>query len=423
LASPLDVGRILFVPENKRDEAGKRMKALMRTIPLLLAIALAGCGSSSTTPLQGPTVAYLFTAGQGTNTIFPFRAVADGELQSLSIAFPTNAIPVSMVLHPNKGLVYVANSTSNTVTGFTLNHQTGVLTPVGTAISPSSICPAPPCSTATPATSNPISVGIDSAGHFLFVLNQGVAGAIPAVNASISVFSIDTTRGLLTLVSGSPFALPSLSAGKVQSMVVSPTANVLYVSNGTDATIAQFTFDSNGQVTANGTIAASGGINPANLAGMVIDSKGQFLFSTDSANNAILSFSIPSSGALAPVATFALVQTKAETTPVALAIDSTGSFLYSANQGSDNATAMKVSSGTLSEISGSPYSTRGTVVSTAAQPSVIIVDATNAVVYVGNQGSRDIMAFTINSSNGALTTVANAPFSVSIAPAALLSTR
>jgi len=157
---------------------------------------------------------------------------------------------------------------------------------------------------------------------------------------------------------------------------------------------------------------------------MVIDPKGQFLYSTDSANNAILSFSIPSSGALAPVATFALVQTtKAETTPVALAIDSTGSFLYSANQGSDNATAMKVSSGTLSEISGSPYSTRGTVVSTAALPSVIIVDATNAVVYVGNQGSRDIMAFTINSSNGTLTTVANAPFSVSIAPAALLSTR
>lgn len=401
------------------------MKALMRTIPLLLAIALAGCGSSSTTPLAGPTVAYLFTAGQGTNTIFLFRAVSDGELESLSISFPTNAIPVSMVLHPNKGLVYVANSTSNTVSGYTLNHQTGVLTPVGTAISPSSICPAPPCNTATPATSNPISAGVDSTGHFLFVLNQGVAGAIPAVNASISVFSIDTTRGLLTLVSGSPFALPSLSAGKVQSMVVSPTANVLYVSNGTGGTIAQFTFDSNGQVTANApsTIAASGGINPANLAGMVIDPKGQFLYATDSANNAILSFSIPSSGALAPVATFALAQTKAETTPLALAIDSTGSFLYSANQGSDNVTAMKVNSGTLSEISGSPYSTRGTVVSTAAQPSVITVDATNAVVYVGNQGSRDIMAFTINSSNGALTTVPNAPFSVSIAPFALLSTR
>ena len=400
------------------------MKALMRTIPLLLAIALAGCGSSKPTPLEGPTVAYLFTAGQGTNNIFLFRAVSDGEIQSLSISFPTNAIPVSMVLHPNKGLVYVANSTSNTVSGFTLNHQTGVLTPVGTAISPSSICPAPPCSTATPATSNPISLGIDSTGHFLFVLNQGVAGAIPAVNASISVFSIDTTRGLLTLVPGSPFALSSLSAGKVQSMAVSPIAPVLYVSNGTDGTIAQFTFDNNGQVTANGTIAASGGINPANLAGMVIDPKGQFLYSTDSANNAILSFSIPSSGALAPVATFALVQTtKAETTPVALAIDSTGSFLYSANQGSDNATAMKVSSGTLSEISGSPYSTRGTVVSTAALPSVIIVDATNAVVYVGNQGSRDIMAFTINSSNGTLTTVANAPFSVSIQPFTLLSTR
>jgi 6-phosphogluconolactonase (cycloisomerase 2 family) len=351
--------------------------------------------------------------GQGANTIFPFRAVSDGEIESLSLSFPSNPIPVALVLHPNKGLVYVANSTSNTVSGYTLDHQTGTLTPVGTAIAPSPICPPSPCGTSTP-----VSVGVDSSGHFLFVLNQGTSS--PAVSASISVFSIDTTRGLLTLVSGSPFILPSLSAGKAQSMVVSPTANFIYVSNGATGTIAQISFNSSGQPNDMGTVSGAAG---ANLAGMAIDPKGQFLYVPDSANNKILSFSVSGSGALSPVAAFALAQSTAETTPVAVAIDSTGSFLYTANHGSDNVTALQVSSGNLTEISGSPYSTRGTVVSTAAQPSSVIVDATNTIVYVGNQGAKTLMGFTINSSKGQLTAVANAPFTTSVAPTALLSTR
>ena len=391
------------------------MKALIRTIPMvLLAMAVAGCGSSSSTPLNTPTIAYLYVVGQGANTIFPFRSVSDGEIESLSLTFPSNPIPVAMVLHPNKSLVYVANSTSNTVSGYTLNHQTGTLTPVGTAIPPSPICPpSPPC-----ATSTPMSVGTDSAGQFLFVLNQGTSS--PAVSASISVFSVDTTRGLLTLVSGSPFILPSLSAGNAQSMVVSPTANFIYVANGTAGTIAQISFNSSGQLTDMLTVAGGAG---ANLAGMAIDPKGQFLYVPDAANNKILSFSGASSGTLTPVAAFALAQTTAETKPVALAIDSTGSFLYTANNGSDNVTALQVSSGNLTEISGSPYSTRGTVVSTAAQPSAVIVDATNTIVYVGNQGSRDVMGFTIKSSTGQLTAVANSPFTQAVGPTALLSTR
>jgi 6-phosphogluconolactonase (cycloisomerase 2 family) len=262
-------------------------------------------------------------------------------------------------------------------------------------------------------------VGTDPAGHFLFVLNQGTAS--PLVNATISVFSVDTTRGLLTLVSGSPFILPSLSAGNAQSMVVSPTANFLYVSNGTAHTIAQISFNSSGQPTDMSTVSASG-TNTPNLAGMAIDPKGQFLYVPDSANNHILSFSVSASGTLTQVASFALSQTVAETTPVAVAIDSTGSFLYTANNGSDNVTALQISSGNLSEISGSPYGTRGTVVSNAAQPSSVIVDATNTIVYVGNQGARNVMGFTINS-NGGLSAVPNAPFTTTVAPTALLSAR
>jgi 6-phosphogluconolactonase (cycloisomerase 2 family) len=314
-----------------------------------------------------------------------------------------------MSLHPSRKFVYVANSTFNTVSGYTLDHTTGVLAPVGTAIPPSPICSGP-CSASTP-----VSVGVDSAGHFLFVLNQ-----VGTANASISVFSIDSTRGLLTIVPGSPFALPSLSNGKAQSMVVSPAAGFLYVANGTDGTIAQVSFNSNGQPADMGTVSGGSG---ATIAGMTTDPKGHILYATDSANNKILSFTIQSSGALTPIAAFPLAQTTAETTPVAVAVDSTGTLLYSANQGSGNISAFTTSGGNLTEVSGSPYGSAGSSAVTTPTPVALTVDVTNGFLYVANHGSRSVMAFSIKASDGTLTAVPNAPFGQTVGPAALLSTK
>jgi len=396
------------------------MKAFIATLSILLAILLAlaaaGCGSSrGGVAITGPAIAFLYVIGQGSNNVIGLKQVSDGELSQLSVSVASNPIPVAMALHPSKNFVYVPNSTSNTVSGYMLDHTSGVLAPVGTAIPPSSICPPPP---AVCSASTPVSAGIDSAGHFLFVLNQG--SVLPAVSASISVFSIDTSRGLLTLLPGSPFFLPSLSAGKSQLMVVSPSAGFLYVANGSAGAIAQIAFNSSGQPADMGTVSGGAG---ANIAGMTIDPKSQILYATDSANNKILSFTIPSSGALAPIAVFPLSQTTAETTPVAVAVDSTGTLLYSANQGSGNVSAFKTSGGNLTEVSGSPFASAGSGVVTAPQPSALTVDVTNGFLYVGNQGSHSVMAFSITASDGTLTAVTNAPFNQTVGPTGLLSTK
>ena len=199
------------------------MKAFITTLSILLTLAASGCGSSSGgIAIAGPAIAFLYVVGQGSNNITGLKQVSDGELSQLVVSVASNPIPVALALHPSRNFVYVTNSTSNTVSGYMLDHTSGVLAPVGTAIPPSSICPPPP---AACSASTPVSAGVDSAGHFLFVLNQG--SVAPPVNASISVFSIDTNRGLLTLLPGSPFFLPSLSAGKSQLMVVSPSAGLL----------------------------------------------------------------------------------------------------------------------------------------------------------------------------------------------------
>jgi 6-phosphogluconolactonase len=375
----------------------RRMKAFIRTISLILAIAVAGCGGSSSTSTTIATpIAFLFVVGQGANTIQAFKEVPSGEISGQPLSsFSTLPIPVAMALHPSKNFVYVANSTSNAVTGYSLNHSTGVLTPVGTAITP------------TPVGTNPVGLGVSSNGQFLYVLNQG--------SANISAFSIDTTRGLLTEIAGSPFAAPATA----KFITVSPTAGFLYLSNGSAGTISVFSIASNGALTEI-TGSPFPGAAGANIAGTTIDAKGQFLYAADSANNAVAAFSIAASGGLAPVAGSPFA---AGTQPVAIAVDSTGTLLYSANSGSNDVSAFKVSSGVLTAVTGSPFATAGSGVIDASQPVFLTVDPTNGFLYVANQGSRAIAAFTIKAADGTLSFVTNPPLSQSNAPSWLLSVK
>jgi 6-phosphogluconolactonase (cycloisomerase 2 family) len=383
------------------------MKALIRITALLSIIGAVGCGSGNgTITTIGSPQALLYVIGVGSNNINGFQTTTIGQVESLPIpVFATNPIPMSLALTPSRAFLYVANSTSNTVTGFTVNHTSGDLTPVGTAI-----LPTPVCSNPSTCNFNPMGVAVDSGGQFVFVLNQG--STVPVVAPSISVFSIDPVRGLLTEVGGSPFAAPA----NPEFIVASPNSEFLYVSSGS-GTISAFSIGSNGTPSAVAGSPFSGG---ADIRGMVIDSQGKFLYAADHGNNQVASFSIQGSGALAPVAGSPFT---AGTQPVMAAIDSTGTFLYVANQGSNNVSAYKVSAGVPTQVAGSPFATAGTGVINATQPAFVAVDPTNAFLFVADQGTRDIMVFNIKSTDGTLTMVTNAPFGQTVAPTWLLSTR
>lgn len=383
------------------------MKALIRITALLLVICAVGCGGGNgTITTIGSPQALLYMIGVGSNNVNGFQTTTIGQVESLPVAaFATNPIPLSLALTPSRAFLYVANSTSNTVTGFTVNHTSGDLTPVGTAILPTPVCPAP-----ASCNFNPMGVAVDSGGQFVFVLNQGSAS--PVVAPSISVFSIDPTRGLLTQVSGSPFPAPATP----EFMVASPSSEFLYVSSGSGA-ISAFSIGSNGTPS---PVAGSPFAAGADIRGMVIDPTAKFLYAADHGNNQVASFSIQASGALAPVAGSPFA---AGTQPIMAAIDSTGTFLYVANQGSNNVSGYKVSAGVPTQVSGSPFATAGSGVITPTQPSFLVVDPTNAFLFVADQGSRDIMVFNIKSTDGTLTMVTNAPFGQTVAPTWLISTR
>ncbi len=383
------------------------MKVLIGLSSLFMAVILSGClGSSSSS--AAPTLAFAYVVGQGDNGIRGFAEKTTGELQALPIfSFATSARPVSIALHPSKNFLYVPNLTSNTVSGFNIDHVAGVLTPAGTAVPPTPACTAPA------VCSNPVSAAVSSSGQFLFLLNQGTAS--PSVPTSISVFSIDTARGLLTPVAGSPFSFASLSAPNPQFIVASPTSGFVYVSDGASGTISMFSVGASGTLT---EIAPALSIGAgATVAGIAIDSKGQFLYAADSANNKIATFSIAAGGGLSPVAGSPFA---AGTKPVAVAVDSTASFLYVANQGSNNVSAFKINAGALTEISGSPYA----VVTTGApQPIFLTLDVSNKFLYVANLGTSSISAFGVKSADGTLALLTDSPFQQAIQPLWIASTQ
>jgi len=385
------------------------MKALLGLSSLFMAVILSGClGSSSSS--TAPTLAFAYVVGQGDNAIHGFAEKTTGDLQALPVfSFATSPRPVSIALHPSKNFLYVPNLTSNTVSGFNIDHVAGVLTQVGTAVPPTPACAPGVCS-------NPVSAAISSSGQFLFLLNQGTAS--PAVPSSISVFSIDTTRGLLTPIAGSPFSFASLSAPNPQFIVASPTAGFLYVSDGASGTISIFSIGASGTLT---EIAPALSIGAgATATGITIDSKGQFLYAADSANNKIASFSIAAGGGLSPVAGSPFA---AGTKPVAVAVDSTASFLYAANQGSNNVSAFKINAGALTEISGSPYAviTNGSV--GTPQPIFLTLDVSNKFLYVANLGTSSISAFGVKSADGTLALLTDSPFSQAIQPLWITTTQ
>ena len=383
------------------------MKALFTITLLFMIVLLSGClGSSSSS--TAPTLAFVYFVGQGDNSVHALDQKSTGDLQASAIStFATSPRPVSIALHPSRNFLYVPNLTSNTVSGFSIDHTAGVLTPIGTALPPTPVC------ASVSVCSNPIVAAVNSGGQFLFVLNQGSAS--PAVPASISVFSIDQTRGLLTAVAGSPFAFASLVAPNPQFMAVSPTQGFLYVSNGAAGNISAFAIGASGTLTELSGSPFSVGAG-ATAAGIAIDPKGQFLYAADSANNKIASFNV-AGGPLAPVGSFS-----AGTQPVAVAVDATSTFVYSANHVSNDVSAFKSTSGALTQVAGSPYAVQPNGSTGTPQPIFLTVDVSNSFLYVANSGSSTISAFGIKSSDGTLGLITSSPFFQAIDPTWLVIT-
>jgi YVTN family beta-propeller protein len=215
-----------------------------------LALALLGlmtfiaCSNSSKVSTSG----FVWVATSGDQKLTSYSVnLTSGATSQLGKQVATGAQPSAMVMTPDGKLLFVANSSDNTVGVYTVNSDQ-TLKAAGSAI---------------PVGQNPVGIAIDPSGKFLFVANQGTF----SVNTSgtISVFTVSS----LQQAPGSPFAteVPSdITSTGPSALVTSPAGNFLYVANQFTNTVGRFSYDpSTGALTSAPTDYAAG-TNPSSLA-------------------------------------------------------------------------------------------------------------------------------------------------------------
>jgi 6-phosphogluconolactonase len=81
-----------------------------------------------------------------------------------------------------------------------------------------------------PTAPGPIPIGVDPTGHFVYVGSEN----------SVSAYAIDPTSGLLTPLTGSPFAA---GGGYADELAIEPTGRFLYTTNTTTNNVSAFAID------------------------------------------------------------------------------------------------------------------------------------------------------------------------------------
>jgi 6-phosphogluconolactonase len=208
------------------------------------------------------------------------------------------------------------SNASGAIVSYTINSQTGVLTP-GTA----------------PVVNDgnqPIYLLVDPMGKFLIVSNHSDSSG-----GNYSVFSIDSTTGVLTQVSGSPFTIGQNTGP--QQIVLNSNETVLYAALSKSKEVNAVNFDSTTGV----LTSFQGAPYPAQSmpTSLALLSSGQFLYAGNNGAGTVSKYSVnTTTGALTP-GNVAQVGN-----PTFLQIDSSGQFLIIVGESSNTITVDKINS-------------------------------------------------------------------------------
>jgi len=239
-------------------------------------------------------------------------------------------------------------------------------------------------------------------------------------SSSIQVYSATVSSGAIG-ASGNPLPTGSMPF----AIAITPSLNALFVDNNGSDSISAYTINPDGSLTAASGTAKTGSMPT----GMAIDPAGKFLFVANQGSSNISVFSINATALKqvsgSPFTTIPAGSTVA-TLPTAVAVSGTGKFLYVTNNFTDTVSAYSIaSSGALTPLGPPPYS-----VGTA--PFGLSIPSSGGFLYVANSGSNNVSAFAVcdkvttscanpSSPDGRLTPVAGSPFSAGIGPVAIVA--
>jgi 6-phosphogluconolactonase len=298
LAAASPSGKFLFVPDACSDTV--LVYSIDQTTGALTAVAGSPFATGATghlieQPVVDPTGKFLYVPTTSTDQIFGFTIAANGSLTAITGSPFAAGGGESLTIVPSGKFLYEADSSSSngTILGFSINATSGALTPIS----------GPPFN----LSSQPKFIVASPTGNFLYLTAPDTANLL--------ILTYDPSTGAVTETTGSPFASGSLNP---EALDISPTGKFLYVTNLGDPE------------------------------------------STPAVAGSVLAFSInASTGALTAVPGSPYT---AGTNPKRIAADPSGKFVYVTNEDALTNLGLSVfridsTTGTLSEIAGSPFTT------------------------------------------------------------------
>jgi 6-phosphogluconolactonase (cycloisomerase 2 family) len=205
------------------------------------------------------------------------------------------------------------------------------------------------------------------------------------------------TGGTLTSISTSIVTLNS--SDPVTDLEITPSGNYIYVSCGT-AGIYTMSFDTSTGAMAQVNTVLSPKVTDAADYGLAVSPSGSYLFAAETVTGGVRVFNIGTNGTLtetsgSPYST--------GTGAWSVLVDSTGSYVYVANRTQGTISGFLLNNGALTQITGSPFTT-GTL------PVAMVEDKSDAyIAVICNGGGPDLQVFKFDSTTaGALDSLATA---------------
>jgi 6-phosphogluconolactonase len=301
-------------------------------------------GNSPGPVVVDPSNHFIWVANRDDNTISLFKIDhVNGGLSEILPRTTTGFNPLAMVINATGTFIFVANELSSSISVYSINSSTGALRQVSTPF---------------PTLPNPIALAVTPSGRFLYVVNSQL-GAIFAYSVSPS--------GTLQTILGSPFPSCPTSVCGPLAVAVDPKEHFLYVANSTANSVSIFSIQSTtGVITPVAGSPFTTGTAPVSL---TVSITGAFLYVANADSNNISGYSI------SPDTGFATTITEgpfsAGSIPVLVVTDPNGNYIYSVSQSSKT-----ISEFTLQTTGGEPLgdltNTGQTATTAAAAVSMVV---------------------------------------------------
>jgi 6-phosphogluconolactonase len=371
---------------------GTRFRFLAGVALPALLFCLTACSTSTTTGTGSGTGA-LFVADLGDSTVSNFSIdLTTGLLTVNGGTVPTGGAPSAMLLAPSGTELFVVNSGTNNISAYSVQTDGTLSAASGT--------------TATGMT--PLRMSMDSGGKFLFVANLG--RQMDPTSGTVSVFAVQGTT--LTEVTGSPFVVTGLSPASSPGpagLAVTPDGKYLYVAGQFDSTLTEFSVNASGVLTEGPIVSV--GTSPT---AVTMTPDGGFLYVANSSsvsafaicNQVVSNCTDPNSpdGSLTTVEGSPF---SAGLAPVAMTVTPSGKFLFVVDRQSDQISEFKVATGTgvLTANAQPSISTGQNPVGITLRTGTTTNTTTGGVttyLYVANLGASSISVYSFDSTVGTL---------------------